>query len=139
MLFIFLLCVHLDPNEKGIQLILQENNNNGNSSLMLLIALGYGLNSFGLVFITCEFSQRGCDAVNSFDFEIGQIDWYLCPIEMKKMLPTIMNMAQKPVAIKGFGTMAADREIFKKVRYIFQMLRVSFKKNFDKMRICFFF
>lgn len=57
----------------------------------------------------------GSDAVNSFDMQIYQTDWYLYPMELKKILPTIINVTQKSVVIKGFGTMAADRESFKKV------------------------
>lgn len=83
--------------------------------MMVLMAIGYVVYSFGVVFIACEASQNGCDAVNAFDTEIGQINWYLYPVEIKKMLPMIMNMAQKPVQIGGFGTMTTDRELFKKV------------------------
>ena len=82
---------------------------------MLLIAIGYACYAFGVVFIACEIVQHVCDAINSFDMRIVQIDWYLYPIEMKKMLPVIINLAQKPVVIKGFGSMPTDRELFKKV------------------------
>lgn len=88
---------------------------------MLVIALGYALYSFGLLFIACEIAQSGCDAVNSFDLDIGQIDWYLYPIQMQKILPAVMNMAQKPVEFIWFGSMAADRDTFKKV-FIMQCL-----------------
>lgn len=83
--------------------------------LMLLVAFGCVLYSFGLLFTACEIAQNGCDALNSFDMEISQIDWYLYTIEMKKMLPMIINMAKKPVKFKWFGNSAADRETFKKV------------------------
>lgn len=82
---------------------------------MLLMEIGYGLYSFGVVFICCEIAQHASNAVDSFDMEIGQTDWYLYPIKMKKMLPMMMIMAQKPAQLKWFGSMAADRELFKKV------------------------
>ena len=82
---------------------------------MLLIAFGYACYAFGVAFIACEIVQHICDAINSYDMHIGQTDWYLYPIELKKMLPVIINMAQKPVVIKGFGSMPTNRELFKKV------------------------
>ena len=82
---------------------------------MLLIAFGYALYSVGLLCIVCEICQHGCDTINAFDMEIGQIDWYLYPIEMKKILPVIINMVQKPIEFKWFGSMASDRETFKQV------------------------
>lgn len=82
---------------------------------MLLVAILNGFYAFGTVCISCELSQHACDAVNAFDVEIGQLDWYLYPIGMKKTLPMIIKVAQKPVVIKGFGSMAANRELLKKV------------------------
>lgn len=84
--------------------------------VMLAIAFGYAVYSFGASFIVCEITQLICDAVNEFDMEISQIDWYLYPIEIRKMLPMIMNVAQKSIEVKWFGSMALDRETFKKVR-----------------------
>lgn len=83
--------------------------------MMLVMAFAYALYSFGLLFAACEIIQNVCDAVNAFDMEIVQSDWYLYPLKMKKMLPMIVNMAQKPVEIKWFGSSAANRDTFKKV------------------------
>lgn len=85
---------------------------------MVFLEFGYAIYSFGLLFVACEIAQRACDAFNSFDLDIGQIDWYLYPIVMKKMLPVILNMAQKPVEFKWFGSLAADRDTFKKVNIL---------------------
>lgn len=98
---------------------------------MLAIALAYALYSFGFLCIVCEIGQNGCDAVNAFDISIGQIDWYSYPIEMQEMLPTIINMAQKPVEFKWFGSMAVDRETVKKIcnkGYSFFMVLREFRK-----------
>lgn len=78
--------------QTNVQLILQANNSNSSDSVMLLMAIGYVVYSFGTVFVACETSQNGCDAVNAFDMEIIQIDWLVYPIEMKKMLPIIIIM-----------------------------------------------
>lgn len=75
--------------------------------------------SFGLSFIVCEITQNVCDAINSFDVDISQLDWYLYSVKMKKMLPMIINMAQKPVDFKWFGSLASDRDTFKKVIMLF--------------------
>lgn len=89
--------------------------NSGNSLFMLLMTIGYTLYSFGVVFIVCEVTQHVCDAINAFDMEISQTDWYLYPHDMKKVLPMIMNVTQKPVEFKWFGSMSSCRDTFRKV------------------------
>lgn len=78
----------------------------------------YAVCSFGLVFNACEISQRSCDALNEMDDDIGQLDWYLCPAGIQRMLPIIMVNSQQPVIIKCFGSIACSRETFKEVSVI---------------------
>lgn len=82
---------------------------------MLVIAFAYALYSLGFLYVVCKIGQIGCDAVDTFDMGIEQMDWYLYPTEMQKLLPTIINMAQKPVEFIWFGSMDVDRNSFKKV------------------------
>lgn len=87
---------------------------------MLLIVICYAIFAFGFIFVICELSQRGTDAINDFDYLVGQIDWYLYSNKMKKMLPMIMNLVGKQVKIKCFGNIACDRESFKNVSVFYK-------------------
>lgn len=63
----------------------------------------------------CEAGQKFSDAFSQNDDVLGQLQWYLMPIEIQKMLPPVIINTQKPIDIKFFGTMACNREQFKKV------------------------
>lgn len=60
-------------------------------------------------------SQRFCDALNEMDDDIGQLDWYLYPAEIQRLLLIIVENSQQPVIVKCFGSNACNRETFKKV------------------------
>lgn len=68
-----------------------------------------------VVFVTSELGQRMTDAFNEIDFILSQLDWYLFPGEMQRMLPTIIADAQQPVELKCFGSIGCSREVFKNV------------------------
>lgn len=71
--------------------------------------------SFCVVFITCELGERLINAYGGIDDVIGQFDWYLYPFEIQKFLPTIIIIAQQPVAIECFGSVTTNREAFQQV------------------------
>lgn len=66
-------------------------------------------------FAFVELGQRITNAFDDIDETIGQFDWYLFPIGVQKMLPTILIHAQKPVTLDCFGKISCLRESFKKV------------------------
>lgn len=82
---------------------------------VLLNATLNGLLAFALVFIACELGQKMTDAFEEIDTTIGQIDWYLFPIEIKRMMLTIAANTQQPVTLECFGSIACTREVFRKV------------------------
>lgn len=82
-------------------------------SLSVLIILG--TSALTVVFIACELSQRMGDAFDEIGSTIDQFDWYLFPIELKRMLPMIMAIAQRPVSMECFGSIACTRDVFKNV------------------------
>lgn len=86
-----------------------------NQSMIYYFAFGYTIFSFGFLFIVCEVVQRGCDALNEFHDEIGQIDWYLYPKDTKKILFMIYAVVQRPIELKCFGQIPCNRETFRKV------------------------
>lgn len=71
--------------------------------------------AFGTLFVACELGQRASNAFDEINDVIGQFDWYLFPDELKKILPIIMQFAQRPVDVEFFGSISCSREVFKRV------------------------
>lgn len=71
--------------------------------------------AFALVLISCELAGR-----ISINFEhicdtIANSKWYLFPISIRKILPTILINAQEEVYFECFGSIPCNRETFKRV------------------------
>lgn len=73
------------------------------------------LYAFGSTFIACDLSQRIERAFEECNDVINQFKWYWFPIEIQRLLPLIMIAAQQPIEIKTFGSVACDRDTFKRV------------------------
>lgn len=71
--------------------------------------------SFCFVFITCELGEQLTIAFDELEFVMEQLDWYLFPIEIQRLLPIILISAQQSVTIQCFGSFATNRDTFKKV------------------------
>lgn len=84
---------------------------------MLFESVFCGLLSTNLVLAACEFGQQFSDAFGDFDGGFYQVDWYLLPFAIQRMLPMIILNAQKPVVVKCFGNISCERETFKKVSW----------------------
>lgn len=72
--------------------------------------------SFGLIFFFCYFGQSMTTQFEGLCNQIYQCDWYLFPTEAQQMLPIIMIVFQKSVALRGFGNVYYTRESFKNVK-----------------------
>lgn len=57
--------------------------------------------------------QRLSIAYNEIDNKINQLDWYLLPMEVQRMLPMLMINTQQPYKIVCFGSILCERETFK--------------------------
>lgn len=86
-------------------------------SLLLNASLN-GIIGLAAVFITCELGEKMSDAFVEINFTIDQFNWYLFPIDIKRMLPIIMANAQQPVTLEFFGSISCIRDVFKKVRIV---------------------
>lgn len=97
-------------------------------STVLLGSIFGGFWGAFLVFATCECSERFDSSLSEVTDMIGQLEWYLLPIEAQKMLPILLMYTQKPLTIKFFGNIDCSREQFKKV-YIrsLSILGIMFK------------
>lgn len=85
--------------------------------LPVLVTIVSGINGLSLVLVICEFGQRMSDAFEAIEYTIDQFDWYLFPIEFKRMLPIIIANAQQPVKLECFGSISCSREVFRKVGF----------------------
>lgn len=74
--------------------------------------------AFLTLWIVCELGQRVTDIFASINGKFEEFAWYSYPKAMQRMLPTILITVQKPVDIKCFGSFAANREGYRKVRII---------------------
>lgn len=70
---------------------------------------------FATAFIACELGQRMTDAFNQVNSAVGKSDWYLFPMEIKRMLPMVIAIAQQPVSMECFGSIKCARDCFKNV------------------------
>lgn len=67
-------------------------------------------------FVVNEMGQRFSDAFNKVDDAVSQLNWYLFPNEVQRMLPTFIINTQEPVVIRFFGSNVCSREQYKKVK-----------------------
>lgn len=81
---------------------------------MLLESCMCGALAFFFVSFPCELGQRFSDAFNHIDYMMGQINWYLLPINIRKTLPITIQYTQKSFAIRFFGSHSCSRKQLKK-------------------------
>lgn len=70
---------------------------------------------FVTMLIFCEVGEKVSNVFSEFEYEIGQIKWYLFSNSNRQLLITIMCFGQKPIALDGFGSIKGSREVFKEV------------------------
>lgn len=63
----------------------------------------------------CEMGERMCNAFDEVIEVIDQLNYYLFPRPIQRMLPTVMLYARQPVSIQGYGNILCVREVFKNV------------------------
>lgn len=71
--------------------------------------------AFGIISIASELGQRTSNLFTELTDVSLQFDWYLFPNEINQLLLIILPVVQKSVVIECFGTIACDRELFRKV------------------------
>lgn len=65
--------------------------------------------------IFCEVGEKVSNVFSEFEYEIGQIKWYLFSNSNRQLLITIMCFCQKTITLGGFGSIQGSREVFKNV------------------------
>lgn len=87
----------------------------GNYMSILLNTNVNGVIGLALAFIVCEVGHRLNDTFDEINFTIVQLDWYLFPIEIKRMLPMIIVNTHQIETLKCFGSITCNRDVFKNV------------------------
>lgn len=83
-------------------------------SLLLNSTLN-GVIGLAFAFLVCEIGHRLNNTFDEINFKIDQLDWYLLPIELKRMLPMIIGNAQQRESLKCFGSITCNRVVLKNV------------------------
>lgn len=91
---------------------------------MLFEAVFCGFWAVALVFIVCEFGQQFTNAFDKFNIALGQLHWYLLPVDIQRMLSIVIINAQQPIFISCFGNITCGRETFKKVKKFMKFIQV---------------
>lgn len=88
------------------------------------------------LFGICGISQRISDAFAEINDGIVQLDWYLFPDQLNRMLPTILMATQGRVELKCFGSIGSNWETFIQVRFLMELQSLFwFFSNFDSLQI----
>lgn len=82
---------------------------------MLLSLLSQVSFTFAFIFLCFEIGEKIKNLFHQIDCAMEETNWYRFPIEMQRMLPTIVNLIQDPVILYGFGGIQCNRNQFKKV------------------------
>lgn len=85
------------------------------NSMVLLESIFHGLWSVSIVFAACELVQRMSNGISETGDLIWQTTWYLVPIDLQRLLPTVLNNAQQPAVVRYIGSVVCSRDQFKKV------------------------
>lgn len=88
---------------------------NADNSIALVIAIFLFCWSFSLLAFVCELCDRLTSAFGEIDYEIGQLNYHLLPMEIQRIIPIILMNVQKAVVLECFGNIYCDRMAFKKV------------------------
>lgn len=88
-------------------------------SVVLLQAVFFCVLAIVFVFIACELCHRLETSFSEINVAICKLQWYSYPINIQRMLVPCLIYTQQPVVIAFFGSIAGNREQFKKASKIF--------------------
>lgn len=87
------------------------------------------------LFLACEIGQRFTDLFEDITVKLERLNWYLFPLKMQQLLPTIMVNAQEEFVIGSFGIIDCSRAQFKEVNLIV-FGHVHSMNNFEPIFLC---
>lgn len=83
--------------------------------LILILATTSTLCALFAIFVVCELCERVNNAHLSIAHVVDQFNWYEFPDVMLRLLPTIFINVNETVEFNCFGTMACNRDTFRRV------------------------
>lgn len=89
--------------------------NDNIDTLELLESTVYGLFAFTEVLFTAEIGQIFGNRFEEIDGKFNELDWYLFPMKIQRMLPIVMINMQQSCLIECFGSLTCSRETLKMV------------------------
>lgn len=97
------------------------------TELFVLFVLGFEVfYAFLWVFISCELGERFSNEFDGINNVVDRLNWHEFPIEVQRMLPFIIAIAQRPVALVVFGTALCQRDTFGSVSQNKSILLVKY-------------
>lgn len=84
--------------------------------MVLLESITLCMAGLALVLFACEIGQQFTNAFSDEASEaLGQLNFYLLPIEIQQMLPMMIVFSHQPFVVHFFGSLCCTRDQFKKV------------------------
>lgn len=83
--------------------------------VILVARVIYG---FGLIFIYCEIGNNISVQFGAINDALYDLDWNTFPVEIGRMMPTILIVSQQPQQLTAFGGTQSSRDTFKRVIFI---------------------
>ena len=71
--------------------------------------------SFAIIFFFCEFGEKVNNQFERFNDELCQLNWYLYPNNIQRLLLIFTTGVQQPVYLCGYGNIVCTRDSFEKV------------------------
>lgn len=73
---------------------------------------------FGIMFLYCEVGERVTHQFSVFHERLCFSDWFLFPLEMKRMFVIMLSNTHESIIIQGYANTDCTREAFKKVWFV---------------------
>lgn len=77
--------------------------------------MAHGLVVLGLMFFSCEIGQQITNMYEDITERFEQLNWYIFPMKVQRIMPTAMINLNETVDIGCFGMMSGSRLQFQKV------------------------
>lgn len=84
-----------------------------NDLVIIIRSVGFSLSWIPFFYLFCDIGGSVSAAFADLNQLIYENSWELCPMELQKYTILMMASTQKPIHMKGFGSLHCSRETFK--------------------------
>lgn len=70
---------------------------------------------FSWIYLLCNNGEEVSSKFGKLSDSFFHCSWYTFPTDLQKLIPIVINFAQKDVRMNGIGNLACTRETFKQV------------------------